>query len=36
MNTEINFSEFYSELSLNPDLLTLVERCNLLTEILLD
>lgn len=36
MNTEINFSQFYSELSLNPDLPTLVERCNLLTEILLD
>jgi hypothetical protein len=27
---------FYSELSLNPDLPTLAERCKLLTEILLD
>jgi hypothetical protein len=26
----------YSELSLNPDLPTLAERCKLLTEILLD
>ena len=29
-------SQLYSELSLTPDLPTLVERCNLLTEILLD
>ncbi|MEA5168985.1 hypothetical protein VB265_05455 [Enterobacter sichuanensis] len=36
MNTENNFAHFYSELSLNPDLPTLAERCNLLTEILLD
>ncbi|EKK5509270.1 hypothetical protein I4O68_08055 [Enterobacter hormaechei] len=31
-----SISQLYSELSLNPDLPTLVERCNLLTEILLD
>lgn len=31
-----NFSQLYTELSLNPDLPTLVERCKLLTEILLD
>jgi len=31
-----NLSQLYSELSLNPDLPTLAERCNLLTEILLD
>ena len=31
-----NFAQFYSELSLNPDLPTLAERCNLLTEILLE
>ena len=31
-----NFSLLYTELSLNPDLSTLAERCNLLTEILLD
>ena len=31
-----NFAQLYSELSLNPDLPTLAERCNLLTEILLD
>lgn len=36
MKTENNFAPFYSELSLNPDLPTLVERCKLLTEILLD
>ena len=36
MNTENNFAHLYSELSLNPDLPTLAERCNLLTEILLD
>jgi len=36
MITENNFSQLYSELSLKPDLPTLVERCNLLTEILLD
>ena len=36
MNTENNFAQFYSELSLNPDLPTLAERCKLLTEILLD
>lgn len=36
MNTENNFAHFYSELSLNPDLPTLAERCKLLTEILLD
>ncbi|EKS7398791.1 type I-F CRISPR-associated protein Cas7f/Csy3 [Enterobacter roggenkampii] len=31
-----NFAQLYSELSLNPDLPTLAERCKLLTEILLD
>mgnify|MGYP000606103689 FL=1 len=31
-----SYSPFYSELSLNPDLPTLAERCKLLTEILLD
>lgn len=31
-----SISQLYSELSLNPDLPTLIERCNLLTEILLD
>ncbi|MCU6390297.1 hypothetical protein KW818_14330 [Enterobacter quasiroggenkampii] len=31
-----NFSQLYTELSLNPDLPTLAERCKLLTEILLD
>ena len=31
-----NLSLLYSELSLNPDLPTLAERCKLLTEILLD
>ena len=31
-----NFAQLYSELFLNPDLPTLTERCNLLTEILLD
>jgi hypothetical protein len=31
-----NLSQLYSELSLNPDLPTLAERCKLLTEILLD
>ncbi|WP_406915401.1 hypothetical protein [Enterobacter quasiroggenkampii] len=31
-----NFAQLYSELFLNPDLPTLAERCNLLTEILLD
>ena len=31
-----NFSQLYTELSLNPDLPTLAERCTLLTEILLD
>lgn len=31
-----SISQLYSELSLNPDLPTLAERCNLLTEILLD
>lgn len=31
-----NLSQLYSELSLNSDLPTLAERCNLLTEILLD
>lgn len=36
MNTENNFVQFYSELSLNPHLPTLAERCALLTEILLD
>lgn len=36
MNTENNLAHLYSELSLNPDLPTLAERCNLLTEILLD
>jgi hypothetical protein len=36
MNTENNFAHFYTELSLNPDLPTLTERCKLLTEILLD
>ncbi|HDR2862388.1 TPA: hypothetical protein QCK11_002367 [Enterobacter asburiae] len=36
MNTENNFSQLYTELSLNPDLPTLAERCKLLTEILLD
>lgn len=36
MNTENNFAQLYSELSLEPDLTTLAERCNLLTEILLD
>ena len=30
-----NLSLLYSELSLNPDLPTLAERCKLLTEILL-
>ena len=36
MNTENNLAHLYSELSLNPNLPTLAERCNLLTEILLD
>ena len=36
MNTENNLVHFYSELSLNPDLPTLAQRCKLLTEILLD
>lgn len=36
MNTENNFAHLYSELSLNPDLPVLVERCTLLVEILLD
>ncbi|MFT4290971.1 MAG: hypothetical protein QM577_07430, partial [Enterobacter sp.] len=36
MNTDNNFSQLYTELSLNPDLPTLAERCKLLTEILLD
>ncbi len=36
MNTENNFTQLYSELSLTPDLATLAERCKLLTEILLD
>lgn len=36
MNTENNFAHYYTELSLNPDLPTLAERCTLLTEILLD
>ncbi len=36
MNTENNFAHFYTELSLNPNLPTLAERCKLLTEILLD
>lgn len=31
-----SISQLYSELSLNPDLPTLAERCKLLTEILLD
>jgi hypothetical protein len=31
-----SISQFYTELSLNPDLPTLTERCTLLTEILLD
>ena len=31
-----NFAQLYTELSLNPDLPTLAERCKLLTEILLD
>lgn len=31
-----SISQLYSELSLTPDLPTLAERCNLLTEILLD
>ncbi|TXU01790.1 hypothetical protein D4N07_17750 [Enterobacter hormaechei] len=31
-----NFAQLYSELSLNPDLPTLAERCKLLTEILLE
>ena len=31
-----SISQLYSELSLNPDFPALVERCNLLTEILLD
>ena len=31
-----NLSLLYTELSLNPDLPTLAERCKLLTEILLD
>jgi hypothetical protein len=31
-----SFSQLYSELTLNPDLPTLAERCKLLTEILLD
>lgn len=35
MNTENNSAHFYTELSLNPDLPTLAERCKLLTEILL-
>ncbi len=35
--TDINsFAQLYTELSLNPDLPTLAERCKLLTEILLD
>ena len=35
--TNINsFAQLYTELSLNPDLPTLAERCKLLTEILLD
>ena len=35
--TDINgFTQLYTELSLNPDLPTLAERCKLLTEILLD
>lgn len=37
MNTETSINSLYSELSdLTPDLPTLAERCNLLTEILLD
>lgn len=36
MNTENNFTQLYSELSLTLDLATLAERCKLLTEILLD
>ncbi|HDR2393604.1 hypothetical protein LH668_07350 [Enterobacter kobei] len=36
MNTENHFAHYYTELSLNPDLPTLAERCKLLTEILLD
>lgn len=32
MNTENNFAHFYTELSLNPDLPTLAERCKLLTK----
>jgi hypothetical protein len=31
-----SISQLYTELSLNPDLPTLAERCKLLTEILLD
>lgn len=36
MTIENNNSSLYSELAYKPGLLTLAERCNLLTEILLD